>query len=227
MNIIYLRDQELASRLDTLTYAELRRLLPDIRGVRLPRPVSLLDDRRDRFLEVSETDFSVRIYANGLFLYREPGEATVFAVSRCGRIAFPSVTGEPHIVDMSDCVWFLPLKIAGENRVDRNRNSREEYHCAYRFEADSRSAARIPDALTPCTPDFAREPNPEAEKLARREKYAVMKTSLHHLTRRQTELTLLYHGGMNMSEIAENLGIRKSTVSKTLRRARERLKIFS
>lgn len=47
------------------------------------------------------------------------------------------------------------------------------------------------------------------------------------LTRRQREMVVLYYDqGMTMPQIAERLGVNRSTVSRTLRRARDRLYRF-
>lgn len=47
------------------------------------------------------------------------------------------------------------------------------------------------------------------------------------LTPRQREmLSMYYEGGMSMPQIAEQLGVNRSTVSRTIRRARERLHRF-
>ena len=44
------------------------------------------------------------------------------------------------------------------------------------------------------------------------------------VTPKQREYMLLYYGeGMNMSQISEKLGVNKSTVSRTMKRGRERL----
>lgn len=47
------------------------------------------------------------------------------------------------------------------------------------------------------------------------------------LTERQREMVALYYDqGMTMPQIAERLGVKRSTVSRTLRRARDRLHRF-
>ena len=47
------------------------------------------------------------------------------------------------------------------------------------------------------------------------------------LTKRQREMVALYYDrGMTMPQIAERLGVSRSTVSRTLRRARDRLYRF-
>ena len=226
MKIIYMQDRALKARMDTLTYRELRELVPKFPGHRLPRPGTLLDELRGRFLEVSDSDFRLRIYTNGLYLYREPGKATVYSVHKCARIAFPSLEDGPHVTDMRDFVWFLPLKIAGEFRVDHNSDSREEHRNAFHFEAE------IPSRLMPCTPDFVRETDPEeeseAEERAYREKCAVMMSALGRLTERQREILMLHRvKKKKQKDIAAELGICKSTVSTTIHRAEKTLGAFS
>ena len=218
MRILYMQDRTLEQRIDTLTYRELREMLPDFHGQCLPTPKALWNELRGRFLEVVDDDYRIRIYTNGLYLYREPGGATVYPVSKCAKIAFPSVEDGLHVTDMRDFVWFLPLKIAGEFRVDNNRSSREEYWCPFHFEEE------IPEHLMPCTSDFVRETDQDAEERAYRERYASMMSALNDLTERQREVLTLYRvEGMKMSEIAESLGVCKSTISITIQRAEKHL----
>ena len=220
MKLIFLRDQALKSRLDTLTYAELRDMLPRANNDHLPSPRVLLDELRGRFLEIADVDFKLRIYANGMYLYREADVSTVFWVSKCSRIAFPSLQDGLHVTDMMNCVWFLPLKIAGEYRVDHNRDSRESYRNVYHFESD----IPIPNPLMPCTPDFVQDADPEAEERYWQARKAAMLSAWNALTARQKQLLRLYRqDGMTMEKIAEKLGICKSTASKTIQRAGSRL----
>ena len=220
MKLIFLRDQALKSRLNTLTYAELRDMLPEVSSDHLPSPRVLLEERRGRFLEIADVDFKLRIYANGMYLYREPGVATAFWVSKCARIAFPSLQDGLHMTDMMNCVWFLPLKIAGEYRIDHNKDSRESYRNVYHFESD----IPMPNSLMPCTPDFVQDADQEAEERYWRARKAAMVSAWNALTVRQKQLLRLYReAGMTMEEIAQELGICKSTVSKTIQRARNRL----
>ena len=226
MEIIYAQNSALEARMDTLTYRELRDMVPRFPGRRLPRPSILLDEMRGRFLEVSDSDYSIRIYMNGLYLYREPGNATVYSVHRCAKIAFPSLEDGLHMTDMRDFVWFLPLKIAGEFRVDHNSDSREEHRNAFHFEAE------IPVHLMPCTPDFVRETDPEAEAEADERAYqkrcVKMMSALTELTERQREILMLHRvKKKRQKEIAEELGICKSTVSTTIHRAERTLDAFS
>ena len=226
MKIIYMRDHALEAQMDTLIYRELRDMVPKFPGHRLPRPGTLLDELHGRFLEVSDSDYSIRIYMNGLYLYREPGKATVYSVHKCAKIAFPSLEDGLHVTDMRDFVWFLPLKIAGEFRVDHNSDSREEHRNVFHFEDE------IPVRLMPCTPDFVREADPEeeadAEERAYRKKCAKMMSALTELTDRQKEILMLSRvEKKKQKDIAAELGICKSTVSTTIHRAERTLGTYS
>lgn len=65
-----------------------------------------------------------------------------------------------------------------------------------------------------------------AEQLARL-KRIMQQVIRHRLTKRQKEiLTLYYFEHKNMPQIAEMLGVHKSTVSRTLSRARENIRKY-
>lgn len=74
-----------------------------------------------------------------------------------------------------------------------------------------------PDLMT-C---FQGETNRREREEYRRFLYRAIKTQLTH---RQTQVMLLYYfEGKNITEIAQELGLNKSTVSRTLRRSLNRL----
>ncbi len=65
-----------------------------------------------------------------------------------------------------------------------------------------------------------------SEQLARLRRN-LRKAREQELTKRQREMVSLYYDqGMTIPQIAEQLGLNRSTVSRTLRRARERLYRF-
>ena len=219
MNIIYLRDRNLAEKLPALTFGELRKMLPEIGdGERVPRPETLVKDLRDRFLEAAEEDFSVRIYSNGICLYQEGNGISAYAVSQCATLVFPSVSAEYEAeIQTDDMQWFPPLIVMGQERVSHNLDSGEEYR-VLRFEAG------IPAELTPYTPDFVVETSPEEEYENYRRKLRNLHDELRRVTRcmteRQKEVFFLRYGqGLKLEEIAVRLGIRRSSVFDTLRGA--------
>ena len=219
MNIIYLRDRNLAEKLPALTFGELRKTLPEIGdGERVPRPETLVKDLRDRFLEVAEEDFSVRIYSNGICLYQEENGISAYAVSQCATLVFPSVSAEYAAeIRADDLPWRWPLIITGQERLWRNQESVEEYHTIH-FEAG------IPAELMPYTPDFVVETSPEEEYENYRRKLRNLHDELRRVTRcmteRQKEVFFLRYGqGLKLEEIAVRLGIRRSSVFDTLRGA--------
>lgn len=76
---------------------------------------------------------------------------------------------------------------------------------------------QYPDLMT-C---FQGQTNRREREEYRRFLYRAIKTQLTH---RQTQVMLLYYfEGKNITEIAQELGLNKSTVSRTLRRSLNRL----
>ena len=219
MNVIYLRDKTLETRLNELTFGELRGMLSEIKDEnRVPRPETLVKDLRNRFLEASEDDFSIRIYTGGVCLYQENGGASAYSVSRCATLVFSSVSAEYAAeIRADDLPWRWPLIITGQERLWRNQESVEEYHTIH-FEAG------IPAELTPYTPDFVVETSPEEEYENYRRKLRNLHDELRRVTRcmteRQKEVFFLRYGqGLKLEEIAVRLGIRRSSVFDTLRGA--------
>ena len=118
----------------------------------------------------------------------------------------------------------MPLILAGSYRAEHNRDNRQDYAVTFRYDPDSINE------LPPCchTPDFVRESDPlEDERAYRRRKYAALKAAFNGMTARQKEVMLLRcQSGLKVTEIADRLGICKSDVSKTIRRARNRMSKF-
>ena len=225
METIYVYNRSLEARLNKLTFGELKEMFPTVStALYLPRPESLLENRKNRFLEVEETDFSIRIYRSGLFLYQEQGEATAYSVRKCARILFPSVEDEYYAEsETDDLLWFWPLKMAGEYRIERNQNSRECYNRnLLHFEEG------IPDNLMPYTPDFVRDSSPEMEEQhyeqTTRLMYHKLLRVMKCLTPHQRQIFHLRFGEqMKLNDIAKRLGIGKAAVTRALQRASNRI----
>ena len=223
MNIIYLRDQNLASQLPALTFGELRTMLPEISDEeRIPRPESLENDLRNRFLEVDEDDFSIRIYSSGVCLYLEESGKSAYAVSKCATLEFPSVSaGYAAKVPADDMRWLLPLVITGQERASHNLDSNEGYNILH-FEAG------IPDRLMPYTPNFVFEVSPEEDEENYRRKlrnlYDKLARVMRCMTKRQRQIFLLrYQDNTKPEKIAAQLGICRSVVFDTLQRANQKV----
>ena len=223
MNITYLYDETLTDQFENLKYADFRKLFPDANAGKLPRPEMLLRDNPAPFLVAADLDIRLTVYPSGLYLYREPDEASVYAVSECASLEYRSVTGNLILTEAetAELPWFIPLILAGSYRAEHNRDSRQDYAVTFRYDMDSI------DELPLCchTPDFVQESNPlEEERAYRRKKYGALKDAFNNMTKRQKQITLLRcHDGLKVTEIADRLGLCKSTVSETLRRARIRL----
>ena len=227
MNIICTRDGISPGQFDSLKYADFRRLFPEIRAGKLPRPETLLREEPTPFLTAADLDIRLTVYPSGLCLYREPDEASVYAVSECASLEYRSVTGNLILTETetAELPWFIPLILAGSYRAEHNRDSRQDYAVTFRYDMDS-----IDELPLRChTPDFVQESNPlEEERAYRRKKYAALKAAFDSMTERQRQITLLrYRNGLKVTEIADKLGVCKSDVSKTIRRARNRMNKLS
>ena len=226
MHIIYTRDRISPGQFDNLKYADFRRLFPETGAGKLPRPETLLREAPAPFLTAADIDIHLTVYPSGLYLYREPGEATVCAVSRCASFEYRSVTGNLILTEAetAELPWFIPLILVGSYRAEHNRDSRQDYAVAFHYNPDSI------DALPACchTPDFVQESDPlEDERRIRRKKYGALKAAFNDMTERQRQVTLLLgHDGLKVTEIADRLGVCKSDISKTIQRARNRMSKF-
>lgn len=89
--------------------------------------------------------------------------------------------------------------------------------------SDSRFSGRGSEWLGDMTVWLRENAEDNADQLARLRRN-LRQAREQELTPRQREmLELYYEGGLNMPEIAALLGINRSTVSRTLRRAKQRL----
>ena len=227
MHIIYTRDGISPGQFDGLKYADFRRLFPETGAGKLPRPETLLREKPTPFLTAADLDIRLTVYPSGLCLYREPDEASVYAVSECASLEYRSVTGTLILTEAetAELPWFIPLILAGSYRAEHNRDSRQDYAIAFHYGPGSMDELDIRRHA----PDFAREPNPlEEERAYRRKKYAALKAAFDSMTERQRQIALLrYRNGLKVTEIADKLGVCKSDVSKTIRRARNRMNKLS
>ena len=227
MNIIYLRDQTLASKLSALTFGELRKMLPEISDEdSIPRPERLKDNCHNRFLEAAGEDFSVRVYCDGICLYQEGDESSSFAVTRCVALEFPSVSDDfAETVQTDEMHWLLPLVVTGQERVSHNQDSAEGYHTLH-FEAG------LPAELTPHTPNFVVEASAEEIEEEERASYRRRLRKLHEelarvmrcMTERQKLVFLLrYQSKMKVERIAVRLGICRSVAYAHLHKAKQKV----
>ena len=226
MHIIYTHDGISPGQFDGLKYADFRRLFPETGAGKLPRPETLLREEPTPFLTAADLDIHLTVYPSGLYLYREPGEATVYAVSKCANFQYDSVEGTFTLTEeeTAELPWFIPLILVGSYRAEHNRDSRQDYAVAFHYDPDSIDA--LP---TYChTPNFLRESDPlEEERRIRHKKYGTLKAAFNDMTERQRQVALLRcHDGLKVTEIADRLGICKSTVSETIQRARNHLAAF-
>ena len=182
----------------------------------------LRDSRREVFFTASGHGIRLTVYRDGVTLYRESGGATALFVRDCGKIAFRYVTGTEYLEEtaLGGILWYYPVILFGSHRVAHNRESRASEYEVFRFDEGTEDWPIVPH-----TPDFAREGFRQDDERVRRESLLTsLSNAQEKLTPRQQELIALKYGTqMTQTEIAALLGVTDSTVSITLRRARNAL----
>ncbi len=184
--------------------------------------------------------------------------STVFAVDRCSKYVYETVCSEAERNDPGDtsiladeyevkklgkaCTrkntvseshlsglpWFFPILLHCEDRMVRNQQEREEYHCVpLNTIANGEESGKLYPASAPdcCTLLLEKEARLEARK-----RFEKLRAAFAILTKRQAEvIKLLYFSNQKLTEreVAKMLGLNQSTVHRTACAALRKLrKIF-
>lgn len=158
-------------------------------------------------------------YENGYAVYEEDGAHTVMAINRCGDYRYDFNDGTYEVVPAAvfeDAEWSVRLVMEGERRMESNRSKTVAINEAASLDCDGSDWS---DAVMV---DFLDEEN--AEMLAE-EELRKLYAAMGKLTERQQEIIQLYfYKGLTQYEIAEELGIARPVVSKTMTAAIKKLK---
>lgn len=158
-------------------------------------------------------------YENGYAVYEEDGAHTVMAIDRCGDYRYDFNDGTYEVVPAAvfeDTEWSVRLVMEGERRMESNRSKTVAINEAASLDCDGSDWS---DAVMV---DFLDEEN--AEMLAE-EELRKLYAAMGKLTERQQEIIQLYfYKGLTQYEIAEELGIARPVVSKTMTAAIKKLK---
>lgn len=158
-------------------------------------------------------------YENGYAVYEEDGAHTVMAIDRCGDYRYDFNDGTYEVVPAAvfeDAEWSVRLVMEGERRMESNRSKTVAINEAASLDCDGSDWS---DAVMV---DFLDEEN--AEMLAE-EELRKLYAAMGKLTERQQEIIQLYfYKGLTQYEIAEELGIARPVVSKTMTAAIKKLK---
>lgn len=158
-------------------------------------------------------------YTNGYATYEEDDAHTVLVVDRCGDYRYDFNDGTYEVVPaevFEDAEWSVRLVMEGERRLESNRNKSVAINEAAQLDCDGSDWS---DAVMV---DFMETENTEmlADKELRK-LYAAMSK----LTERQQEILQLYfYKGLNQYEIAEELGIARPVVAKSMAAALKKIR---
>jgi len=155
------------------------------------------------------SDGSVRCYSSGYAAYSSVSGKTVFSVFDCDTYTYESEIGEAGVVisreQIADMKWDIPLVLLGESRVANNLLNREIKHRHLLGEDnDIEDFASSYDDSNPA--DSIKE---YCESLTEKQKQII-------------ELYFVYE--YSQREIAEILGIHKSTVQTIVERAIKKIR---
>lgn len=227
MEITYVHDAELASRLPNLNYDGLRKMLPPVSVSALPHLKTLLArNPLTTFLAAVDGDISVTVYTNGAYLYKEGGAATVYSVSLAsGLVNDNYISVESHGARMGDaplggdflplCPWHLPLIIAGQARLAENADKRQ---CKIRKKLDESKE----------TPPQFSEAGAYSDNWLQTEAwegvYERLESAVRELPHREREtVRLLFGKEMTRNQVAALLNVSPQRISAIKMRALARL----
>ena len=153
-------------------------------------------------------DGELTVYQSGFYTYRAAGCMTVYAVDRCSGYAYDG--GEAlDAAFFEDQEWTLCLMLAGEDRLERNENRREEKQRGFSLDEEGSDRGWGDGA------DFT----------ARIEDKDMVDRMLRLLTGRQREIMeLCFVEGLTQQQIADRLGVGQRAVSFALEAAKKKLK---
>ena len=217
MNIIYLRDQNLAEKLPDLNYADLRDMLPVATMQSLPAPKTLYADReRNRFLAASERDIFITVYRDGAYLYEENGRYTVYSVALAEKLMeqdYTSLKNSEKALDrefFASFPWYWPLMIAGQARLAANADAaQDEIRERLRESREIRAGTTEPPRYSEEWFRF------HEEKDFYRKLREEILSAVRELTKREREVVhLLYVEELTRSQTAKVMNVTPQYVSK-------------
>ena len=202
---------------DSLTYGELRSLLPHVSEKRLPSLKFVLSGGYNDSVLFSDkvADATLTLYSHGFYLYEERTGGTVYSTFMAGSLMnanYASLTAAPALdcESLVNLPWFWPLTIAGKVRLERNLDKRRS-KAEKRYLEEQRNLR-----IDSVTPDFVSESIAIADERLLR---ARLEAALNALTERERQVITLYiRENQKRSQVAWELRVCPATVSNTKRR---------
>ena len=228
VHVTYVREASLGSRLDGLTYGELKGMVPTVTNTKkLPDPRTIESTCKNNILVTASDEFtSLVLFDNGIYKYAEYGHATSFSVSECAAILFDSVKKgcNVYVEDTDSMPWFLPLVIVGSHRVDHNWNSEEDNRNRIHYGGDTNTLG----AKNSRTDNEVQTSAADYQNTGRDYRWAVIHEARKKMTGREEQVFHCYYfRHMKEKEIARELNIAQATVSEELSRARAIVRVWA
>ena len=189
-----------------IKFKELLAMIPEKSKGKVPTYKHLTETEEPMLIN---SDGSVRCYPSGYAAYSSVSGKTVFSVFDCDTYTYESEIGEADVVlsreQIAEMKWDIPLVLLGESRTANNLLNREVKHRHFLGEDnDIEDFAGSYDDSSPA--DSIRE---YCKSLTEKQKQVI-------------ELYFVYE--YSQREIAEILGIHKSTVQTIVERAIKKIR---
>lgn len=204
-----------------ITLRELKNKIDAVTEKKLPKYAQLMAQNPVAVAQTSVNGATLTAYQNGYAVYEMDGAHTVMVVDRCGDYRYDFNDGTYQVVPaevFEEAEWSLRLIMEGERRMEHTRsviNSNNEEFMLSNDGSDWCEVAMV---------DFMEAEN--AEMLADQELRRLY-AAMGKLTERQKEIIELYYfKGMTQQEIAEELGIARPVVAKSMKASLNKLKKF-
>lgn len=204
-----------------ITLRELKTKIDVVTEKKLPKYAQLMEQNPVAVAQTSVNGATLTAYQNGYAVYEMDGAHTVMAVDRCGDYRYDFNDGTYQVVPaevFEEAEWSLRLIMEGERRMEHTRsviNSNNEEFMLSNDGSDWCEVAMV---------DFMEAEN--AEMLADQELRRLY-AAMGKLTERQKEIIELYYfKGMTQQEIADELGIARPVVAKSMKASLNKLKKF-
>ena len=210
----------------TISYKTLKAMLPDATDLRTPKGETLIKSDREVLTKIREDSATIIIYKDGFFVYIDDlGHVTARAVANCHVMRFEKAEGGYDHVDEKDFEQMpFPVVLSHfgmENIADQLRKKTK------RSENLSLDADEIPYHPNLAIPNFADELDLDGESDIWEKRLAMLPEAMEKLTERQREVVeLFYFKKMTQDQIARELHINQSSVSRRLRNSIERMGRF-
>lgn len=190
-----------------LTLQELKQIVPvPAPGQKIPTAKKLKKSGSPVVTKTLNTDVEIAAYPCGYVLYSAGGTATVFSIDSC-RDYFYDSGEKPHCIAEKafdhEC-WYLRLILEGEDRLCRNREAREQRKTvSYSAVSEEWKIMAAEESML--------------EQMVRHE--TVLELFGLLTSRQKVMVRCFYLEQKTQKQIAEELGISISAVSKTLSQA--------